>query len=928
MRQATRSAAASVVRRSDIASRPPRSAAASSSSTFGHETFPVLHAPPRCLHHHLRLRRSDPIAYHHHNPYLLVPRVCRSGFSDQRKMYSLVKRQKHDTDVHILCNVTSPCSFDCSKTKCSCALTAVYNYLELKSPVFEKLVPKPKPDERSGHSVAEQVLTNFMCRRLFDHYQDLKSVHGDIVDPKLKSQIESEMEEVKIAIKAVPLLQSGLSLDPHFIRRDRFQFTRDNNYILLQYLGIRVLHGWLVDPQNNACYTEIGESSSNGLIKMMSELSSERERVKYQAVKNFLDSSEIQFTEYGFHCLWKELCEGDLGILYKNGHYRVITKHFGSLFILENNIDVLTHHVGAMWRTLEDEVYGSSDHLYLTWEFKGKKWSLDANFEKLVNKIEGKSDKEIKDDEPNSKETKESETEIEKDEGERSDAEKKGNEQLGAAHNRGEESNEAVDDEYQIKQGNEEDQDTSCQNDELKMMIVSGFINFLENFKGSSTKPYFEGIMKMLEFLHIYDVHIPYVLIEAFNSELAVRVQDNYSWIHESLRLSVATYLMDHDFHKAVHVDEKTVIESVKLHIDSPHFPSSGSKQTFLEFVSQNKMLEEYAFDGKIFDNMSHAARNMSNGYLHNILDKFEAGYCWGGNWDESNLETKGDGSEFLINKPAEESLSKELAILDLEQFITCVLKKPFKLKKGLLAFFDDFQYDVQQMPDPITEKEKWRRFVKLMRCHYAFKHPLENGVQKVEDITIVELIILQHLERFIAHLFRFLVYDDVIDWMSSSPWRLYEESECIDRPLVAKEIMYDKVSKLYEELCNTISQEETLSENLEEKKLIEENIAWAHAEVGVLSMSSSSSITITSDVSFDKMAEAISASGTSVTVLGTNYLVCGEHNVSVYKMEDAKDKISPGSITIEGPICNDYTIILEVVSTLSSPQILDNHKL
>uniref|UniRef100_A0A0D9WLW7 MINDY deubiquitinase domain-containing protein n=1 Tax=Leersia perrieri TaxID=77586 RepID=A0A0D9WLW7_9ORYZ len=235
-----------------------------------------------------------------------------------------------------------------------------------------------------------------------------------------------------------------------------------------------------------------------------------------------------------------------------------------------------------------------------------------------------------------------------------------------------------------------------AENDDLEV-ISKDFADFLQNFKiGDGAGNYSEAMVAFMRVLGSPEMHIPYDFIRRHNKSMAIYIQDHHERIHETLRKLVAEYLIAHDLHIARKLDQSDSFEG---------------------FILDNKIC--------CGDLTTYVGRKMSSRSLKYILDWFEEGKCWGGDWSASDMEVRNNGEEFVITKPPELDLDKECAYADLKRYIEVVLDR-FKTESGHHPlYFEDFIDDVIGIPDPSADPTKWRGFLKLLRNHFALKAPL-----------------------------------------------------------------------------------------------------------------------------------------------------------------------------------------------------------
>ncbi|CAN6316602.1 unnamed protein product [Urochloa humidicola] len=463
---------------------------------------------------------------------------------------------------------------------------------------------------------------------------------------------------------------------------------------LFGYLNIPLLHGWLVNPVDEELYDAIRSDYSISLCAKTTEFGLDLPERKL--LFDFFDSTfNTKLTEYGLTCLRKEVKEGTCAVLYVNGHYRVIYNHQGTLFYLLTHLPEIMGCPDAAWKSLE---LVDDDGFYVTETFlpakgqknikQAEKW-LEDDIEESLRRV-GLDDKQT------TKPTK----------GIKKSAISSGGAKsaisLGGT-------------ESAISSGREKSDIARGVRSNDPEVINARFTDFLWTFKNSSTKPYFEGVVKLMDHLGTFVMPIPFGFIKQHNKSMAMHIQDHYESVKEKLRQLVADYLVKQKLHTYLKVEQDDVLQQAKLEISD--LPEPKCTQSLEDFVSENEMCNG--------DSTSHSGRKMATVVLSHILFWFGKGKCWGGNWDRSVVEVRNNGKDFVITKIPELDLEKNLALLDLLKFISEILEL-FKSQTGECPpYFDEFRVDVMQIPDPFEDPEKWLRFLLLMRSNFALKAPL-----------------------------------------------------------------------------------------------------------------------------------------------------------------------------------------------------------
>jgi len=227
-------------------------------------------------------------------------------------------------------------------------------------------------------------------------------------------------DEIKYIVDYLPSLQFGLDVNFGFTSCGSFETT--SKMKVFDSLGIRLVHGWLVDPSSpvskaigNSTYNDLTlqivtlreqnakketemvplgiptiDSASSPTVEAsikVSEvpkaMSKEKEESKDLSVRleekelckltleegamieEFLNSNCNQLTEYGLRKLHEELEEGELVILFRNNHFSTLTKNNGRLFNLATDIGYeKERHI--VWDLLESV---GGDSMFYTSQF-------------------------------------------------------------------------------------------------------------------------------------------------------------------------------------------------------------------------------------------------------------------------------------------------------------------------------------------------------------------------------------------------------------------------------------------------------------------------------------------------------------------------------------------------------------------------------
>lgn len=240
---------------------------------------------------------------------------------------------------------------------------------------------------------------------------------------------EEALKAVDNATKIMPQLEFGLDVNFNFKEADNFEKTEQCK--LFEFFGIRLVHGWLYDPEELELKTAIGDNTYNDLMNKLVAIEEDQDRSSSQKtpqpptqevvaaapaaptatttpaasdspqkkqeeppkpltqedfnqasiIRSFLNSTRSQLTAHGLAVLQNSLKEGELCVFFRNNHFSTLTKHEGNLYILVTDIGYERER-NIVWDLLAT-VDGSS--VFCTSDFKNTE---EENTEEVVNTLE------------------------------------------------------------------------------------------------------------------------------------------------------------------------------------------------------------------------------------------------------------------------------------------------------------------------------------------------------------------------------------------------------------------------------------------------------------------------------------------------------------------------------------------------------------
>eukprot|EP00667_Euglena_gracilis_P013855 EG_transcript_14328 len=203
-----------------------------------------------------------------------------------------------------------------------------------------------------------------------------------LVDANIVGQDNANLAyNVNDVIGFMPSLQYGLDVNVKFSSIVDFEFTQ--NHLVFDLLNVRLVHGWLVDPQDATATKVIGALSYNLLVERvirMREIEEQQgaEGNQEQAseatdalvheghvIEAFLSQSAGQLTYHGLLKLHEDVREGELCVLFRNNHFSTLFRYQGELFTLVTDVGYINERV--TWEKL-CEIDG--DNVFVDSEFR------------------------------------------------------------------------------------------------------------------------------------------------------------------------------------------------------------------------------------------------------------------------------------------------------------------------------------------------------------------------------------------------------------------------------------------------------------------------------------------------------------------------------------------------------------------------------
>lgn len=181
--------------------------------------------------------------------------------------------------------------------------------------------------------------------------KDLLELVGDcILKLKPKDMVESEQlnyeQIIGDVLDLVQTLPNGLDVNPYFTGARLFEYTPSCAFF--DVLGIRLLHGWVVDPEQKQLVELLNGMGYNQVAEKAISSSYDDNAAILQ---HFLETTASQLTEHGLWELCEELADGEIAVLFRNNHFHTLYKNRNDLYVLATDMGFLTEPF-IVWETL------------------------------------------------------------------------------------------------------------------------------------------------------------------------------------------------------------------------------------------------------------------------------------------------------------------------------------------------------------------------------------------------------------------------------------------------------------------------------------------------------------------------------------------------------------------------------------------------
>ncbi|KAA8492834.1 Ubiquitin carboxyl-terminal hydrolase MINDY-1 [Porphyridium purpureum] len=233
-----------------------------------------------------------------------------------------------------------------------CPLLAIANALLLRGNIH--IVP-------GTAVVAYGTLVDQMIEYLWSSNQQLNTSQEE----ETKLNFQHALSEV---VAMLPNMRHGADVNVRFDAVDSVEPTRE--LVCFDLFQLRLLHGWVSDPDLVEIHRVVGSSSFNGLMDLL--VRSEEQAMNAgsaapsetpfdtdaEIARTFLDLTCSQLTDYGLNMLRERMGDGELAVFFRNNHFMTAIKNQNMVYLLVSDFGY-KDELGVVWECL-DNIHGNT----------------------------------------------------------------------------------------------------------------------------------------------------------------------------------------------------------------------------------------------------------------------------------------------------------------------------------------------------------------------------------------------------------------------------------------------------------------------------------------------------------------------------------------------------------------------------------------
>lgn len=184
--------------------------------------------------------------------------------------------------------------------------------------------------------------------------QDLLSRLGDLLVKVNLVKIGYDLDKL---LESLPLLHTGLDVNPNLCDGS---FEQDLAVDLFQIFDVKLVHGWVIEPENGAFQTV---EELKYFDSIQDHLISETDPV----LQEYLNTTSTQFTEYGKKLLDEKVITDEFVVLFRNNHFSTLYKKGDDDFYTLLTDSSFGSRTKIVWQSLISTLGG--DDLFFSGDF-------------------------------------------------------------------------------------------------------------------------------------------------------------------------------------------------------------------------------------------------------------------------------------------------------------------------------------------------------------------------------------------------------------------------------------------------------------------------------------------------------------------------------------------------------------------------------
>eukprot|EP00188_Purpureofilum_apyrenoidigerum_P001692 Plantae.Rhodophyta-Purpureofilum_apyrenoidigerum.ctg19549.p1 GENE.Plantae.Rhodophyta-Purpureofilum_apyrenoidigerum.ctg19549~~Plantae.Rhodophyta-Purpureofilum_apyrenoidigerum.ctg19549.p1 ORF type:complete len:386 (+),score=69.90 Plantae.Rhodophyta-Purpureofilum_apyrenoidigerum.ctg19549:466-1623(+) len=216
--------------------------------------------------------------------------------------------------------------------------------------------------------------------------------------------VANQQQTLADVVQTLPKLKTGIDVNTKFHAPDAFEFTPELSCFDLCH--VRLLHGWLVDPEEKFAYDNFARMSYNQLVDHIIVVDTEtepsengrdndeEERTKRKMIAEvgaaFLEQNSSQLTFHGLHALNSITRENEICVFFRNNHFMTLVKNSGELYTLVSDLGFL-NEPEIMWDKFVG-IHGESHFVNSRFEAYDPFRRSDKDDLELARKLQAKED--------------------------------------------------------------------------------------------------------------------------------------------------------------------------------------------------------------------------------------------------------------------------------------------------------------------------------------------------------------------------------------------------------------------------------------------------------------------------------------------------------------------------------------------------------